>query len=192
MDFDKVFTSGGVDYGLLSGTGGVVFIKAGAGGDFCGYEEKYLKMAHRIRSSQGYTVLCGSNPHDGSVESDALLLRKLIAEGDEGDPLYFIGSSRGATLGLLKLSYLFSFRRMLLINMPLMVDYHKLLRALPNSEVRAVFGSRDPSAPYIPFISRHGVGVVTIRGADHLFTDMTDDFVALSDLLFDGQCEGEA
>ena len=48
-----------IQYGILFGNEKIVFIKAGAGGNIRGYQDKYLKMAHRVHDNLGATVhLC--------------------------------------------------------------------------------------------------------------------------------------
>lgn len=73
MDFDKTikqeFTNNiELEYGIIHGNENIVFIKAGAGGSFYGYEDKYLKMARLLNSINGCTVVCASNNDKTSFE----------------------------------------------------------------------------------------------------------------------------
>lgn len=78
-----------IEYGLIHGNNRgchhVVITKAGAGGSYIGYEEKYLKIARRHRDSHGCTVLCLSNYASDSFEhGDVTVIRELLA-GVVGD-----------------------------------------------------------------------------------------------------------
>lgn len=180
------------EYGLIRGNNRgchrVVIIKGGAGGSYIGYEEKYLKIARRLRDTYGCTVLCLSNHASDSFErGDVAVIRELIAEMGGEVELYYIGNSNGSTQGLLTATKCFVFRRMVLVNMPLMLNFHKLKAALTraDTEIRFVYGEEDPSISYVPFLrnasSKEGnlarVEIVTVDGADHNFAGMTDVFI---------------
>ena len=182
------------EYGLIRGNNRgchrVVIIKAGAGGSYIGYEEKYLKIARRLRDTHGCTVLCLSNYASDSFErGDVAVIRELLA-GMVGEiQLYYVGNSNGSTQGLLNATQYFDFRRMVLVNMPLMMNFHKIKEALTraDTEIRFVYGEKDPSISYIPFLKNAGqkegnlarAEIVTVKGADHNFAGMTDAFVEL-------------
>ena len=77
---------------------------------------------------------------------------------------------------------------MLLVNMPLMINFHKTKRWLAEisqTDVIAVYGERDPSYSYLPFINGRmdNLEVRIIPGADHNFAGRIDMFVALADEL---------
>ena len=176
------------EYGLMHGNDRVVMIKAGAGGSYTGFEEKYLRIAHRLREAHGCTVLCLSNYANDSFErGDAAVIRELIAEMGGEVELYYVGNSNGSTQGLLTATKYFAFRRMVLVNMPLMLNFHKIKAALTraDTEIRFVYGEKDPSISYVPFLrnasSKEGnlarAEVVTVDGADHNFAGMTDAFI---------------
>jgi pimeloyl-ACP methyl ester carboxylesterase len=179
-----------IEYGLIHGNDRIVIIKAGAGGSHIGYEEKYLKIARRLRDTHGCTVLCLSNyASDSFARGDAAVIRKLIAEMGGEVELYYIGNSNGSTQGLLDATQYFDFRRMVLVNMPLMMNFHKIKEALTraDTEIRFVYGEKDPSISYVPFLRNAGqkegnlarVEIVTVKGADHNFVGMTDVFMEL-------------
>ena len=177
-----------IGYGLIHGNNRIVIIKAGAGGDHIGYEEKYLKMARLLRDTYGCTVLCLSNQANDSFErGDVAVIRELIAEMGGEVELYYIGNSNGSTQGLLTAIKYFAFRRMVLVNMPLMLNFHKIKEALTraDTEIRFVYGEGDPSISYVPFLrnasAKEGnlarTEIVTVDGADHNFEGMTDVFI---------------
>ena len=177
-----------IEYGLMRGNDRVVIVKAGAGGSYAGYEEKYLRIARRFHDAYGCTVLCLSNYANDSFErGDAAVIRELIAEMGGEAELYYVGNSNGSTQGLLTATKYFAFRRMVLVNMPLMLNFHRIKEALTraDTEIRFVYGEGDPSISYVPFLrnasSKEGnlarAEIVTVDGADHNFAGMTDVFI---------------
>ena len=177
-----------IEYGLKYGNDRVVIIKAGAGGHYIGSEEKYLKMARLLHDTYSCTVLSLSNYANDSFErGDAAVIRELIADMGGEVELYYIGNSNGSTQGLLTATKYFAFRRMVLVNMPLMLNFHRIKEALTraDTEIRFVYGERDPSISYVPFLrnasakeeSLARTEIVTVDGADHNFAGMTDVFI---------------
>ena len=196
MKFDFVYEKGSSDgekitYGILNGDAKVVLIKAGAGGSHNGYSDKHLKMAHLLKEACGCTVICSSFPDDKlSQENDAEAILSYVEEHGISNPsLYFIGSSRGAYHGLTFLRRSLNFKRMLLINMPLMINYHKIkaaLKAAGETEVIFAYGDKDPSYSYLPYLRlscEPSSQIVTVEGADHNFSGKTEEFVELSRLI---------
>ena len=174
-----------IGYGLIHGNDRIVIIKAGAGGSYTGFEEKYLRIARRLHDTHGCTALCLSNHANDSFErGDVTVIRELIAEMDGEVEL---GNSNGSTQGLLTATKYLAFRRMVLVNMPLMLNFHKIKEALTraDTEIRFVYGEEDPSISYVPFLrnasSKEGnlarAEIVTVGGADHNFAGMTDAFI---------------
>ena len=176
------------EYGIVRGNGNVVIIKAGAGGSCEGHARKYLRMAQMLHAARGCTVICFSNySADSFARTDASVIRDAL-DGMAGERrLYYVGSSNGATQGLLLAPRYFSFERMVLVNMPLMQNFHKIKEALTrlHADVRFVFGEMDPSYSYLPFLRlaaqretcRARVEIETVSGADHTFTGKQDDFL---------------
>ena len=183
-DFDLTLIREGIEYGILNGNERIVFIKAGAGGSYRGYEDKYLKMALALGGRDGSTVICASNPSDDlSLKYDEQILREVMAGKGAPTAPKFIGISRGAYLGIIHLSERVQFDSLLLINMPLMLNYQKMTARLAGKNATFVYGSLDPSVPYLPFLKRHCDKIVTVDGADHNFHGMLDEFVALAGLV---------
>ena len=200
MEFDRTVQADGVDYGILRGEGSVVFVKPGLGTDCRGYADKYVLMAHRLRDTCGFRVIVASNPHDGlsHADTDLAVLEQFVGSDPTKAPeLLFFGSSNGCIKGLELTARGVSFRRMVLVNMPLMIYFHKTkgyLGAIPRTAVTAVYGERDPSFAYTPFLEGRfpHVKVMTIPRADHNFTGMREEFILLSRLLTDGQAAGQS
>lgn len=189
MDFDKTVshTVDGYElkYGVFYGNQNIVFIKCGAGGTISDHNGKYVKMAYRLNQSLGATVICSAYPYpsdDFLLQYDERIIDKFIDKFDSCS-LSFIGVSRGAYVGLTYFSKKFNFSKMLLINMPLMINFHKSIDALPDKEILFVYGEQDPSFTYIPYLKLHHNNVTIIKGANHTFDGMLEEFVALADLL---------
>lgn len=179
-----------IECGLIHGNNRIVIIKAGAGGNHIGHDEKYLKAARLLHDAYGCTVLCLSNYANDSFErGDVAVIRELIAEMGGEVELYYVGNSNGSTQGLLTATKYFAFQRMVLVNMPLMLNFHRIKEALTraDTEIRFVYGEGDPSISYVPFLrnasAKEGslarAEIVTVDGADHNFAGMTDRFIEL-------------
>lgn len=176
------------EYGIVRGNETVVIIKAGAGGSCTGHARKYLRMAQMLHAARGCTVICFSNySADSFVRTDESVIREVL-DGIAGEKrLYYIGCSNGATQGLLLAPRCFSFERMVLVNLPLMQNFHKIKEALTrlNTDVRFVFGEMDASYEYLPFLRLAAqretcmarVEIETVSGADHTFTGKQDAFL---------------
>ena len=189
MEFDKTVSNviGGCElkYGIIHGNENIVFIKCGAGGSIPGKDCKYLKMAYRLNKKTGATVICSAYPYpsdDILLEYDEKIINKLISKFSS-HTLSFIGVSRGAYVGLTYLSERFKFSKLILINMPLMINFHKSVEALPSKNALFIYGELDPSVTYIPYLKLHHSNVMTVPKANHTFDGMSDEFVALADLL---------
>lgn len=191
MEYDYTVKHGNLDYGVLRGGPKVVFIKSGLGSDYIGFENKYLRMARGLHETYGCGVIVASNPQDGEshAKSDRMILEQYASEHGINHPeVFFFGSSNGCIKGLELTDHGVDFRRMVLVNMPLMINFHKTKRyisAIPQTEILTVYGELDPSIPYVPFLDGRfrNVKVMTIPRADHNFKGMICDFIRLGHLL---------
>jgi alpha/beta superfamily hydrolase len=177
-------------YGYLPGNEKVVFIKAGLGGDYLGYENKYLKIARILHEKHGCTVVSVSNPYEKgySVSDDSAILESMLRQlGIEHPELYLFGNSDGCRKGL-ALAAEIPFRRMILVNMPLTINLHhtrRYLSLIPDTDVIAVYGERDVSYPYAAILEGKSerVQVVRVPDADHNFAGKTEEFIRLAEML---------
>ena len=193
MEFDKVIKRICGDYeftyGIIFGNEKIVFIKAGAGGDYRGYRDKYLKMAIRAHKRMGATVICASNPIN-SVSTDRRAILKCVEMlGLSSFELYLVGVSDGAYLNLLLASKMPEVKRMLLINSSY-IDAHgfvEKLKSFSNIEKIFVYGTEDKHfdtlMPEIEKARADSLEILTVEGADHQFVGMLDAFISLIDLI---------
>ena len=146
-----------VEYGCILGSSQIVYIKAGMGGSYLGYEDKYLKIAHRLNDKYCCSVICVSNPVPLPVVVDQMILGECIKKHDiHNHEMFFFGHSNGSIKGLALTEVGVAFEKMILVNMPLMINFHKTkayLAAIPKTEIIAVYGELDPSFRYVPFLS---------------------------------------
>ena len=191
MNYDDIKRYDGIDYGFIEGNHQIVFIKVGLGGSYLGYENKYLRMAHRLKEKYGCSVIVASNPHDGKshADMDKQMLEEYILSRKLGSAeIFFFGNSNGGIKGLELANAGVAFKKMILVNMPLMINFHKTRKyilAIPGTEIVAIYGGQDPSFPYLPFIRERfaNLKAFTFPNADHNFKGFLDDFINFSDLL---------
>jgi hypothetical protein len=207
MCFDRIvtrtFDGGAAEYGILDGNDTVVFIKTEAGCSPLG-EDKYFKLAKRLHDIRGATVVCAANLCAGAFQkADADILREIVAAKDGKAELFFIGVCEGALDGLYHATQRFTFERILLVNLPLLLEIQRTKAALLRipSEIRFVFGEKEPAVKRVPELKHaidclryapeelcppKAVKIEVIKGADNRFTGMLDDFLALGERIFEG------
>ena len=193
MKFDAVSDTYRVPFGYIKGSADVLIIKAGKGGDYHGYDNKYLRIATLLNQKHGYTVICISNPVDvNDVAYDLEIISCVKTQlGIDEAKLCFMGASDGAVKGLLLLSSGIEIREMLLINMPLMVNFYKTVARLsssPKTSITLVIGESDPSFSYVPFLKLKNISnldIKTVPGADHNFAGMLDEMIEMCVSFFD-------
>ena len=188
IEFDCVDSVSALPYGYVKGNGRVVLIKAGRGGDYCGYDNKYLQIAQKLNEKYGYTVICISNPvEEFSVECDREILdRVLSVEGIECDEIRLVGVSNGGIKVLQLGASSLTASRIITVNMPLMVNFYKTVDSIcacKGARIVTVYGDRDPSFSYLPFLKMKdlpGVEILTVHGADHQFVGMVSEFIDMT------------
>ncbi len=176
-------------YGILLGNEKIVFIKAGSGENHLGRENKYLKMAHRIRNRLGATVICASNYSD-DITLDKKILKECVAKkGLNSCEIYFVGHSDGAYKNLFLAKYFKYTNKMFFIN-PSYIDvegFTEKLNTFPNAEKILVYGKEDrESCEFVEYLNKFSAGplqIIAVEGATHEFKGKLDEFVASIDLL---------
>ena len=190
--YDNVYkiavNEGEVEYGCVSGNGKIVYIKAGMGGNFLGYEDKYLKIARGLNERFGCSVICASNPCPLPILADKMIIDEFLSRHKTCTAeLFFFGHSNGGVKGLELAASGVPFERMVLVNMPLMINFNKalgMMKAIPDTKIIAAYGDGDPSVGFIPFLlSAHlpNLEILKIPGADHNFSGALDKFISLAD-----------
>ena len=192
MNFDKIIhktlDEESVDYGFIFGNNKIVFIKAGAGGGIPGYQDKYLRMAHKVHEKLGATVICASNYEKcldmdkRAIEWCARYLKLTDAE------LYFVGVSDGADQ-CISLARNAPTKKLLFINASFVPGHDPSDRLIIRSKVEKIFvyGTKDEEGNEIitKLLERKipNFEIRRVEGADHEFTGMVDEFVNLIDLI---------
>ena len=197
MNYDKILIRAigyeKIRYGILLGNEKIVFIKVGADGSIRGYQDKCLRMAHRIRERIGATVICASNPdlsNSTHVKSDGNLIKKIIAErGFENYEMYFVGTSDGGEHSLKLAQHFPETVKFLGINSSwsTMEAFLARIQSLPLVKKIFVYGANDVDfddiVPKLKALDCDNLEIVVLDGVDHEFTERIDDFIALIDLL---------
>ena len=182
-----------IKYGVLFGNEKIVFIKVGADRNIRGYQDKYLKMAHRVHERIGATVICSSNPDisaERKLEADKAFIEKIIAEqGYENCEFYFVGTSDGGEHSL-KLSQQFSETvKFLGLNSSwsCIEDFIERIKSLSHVKKTFVYGAKDVDfddvVPRLKALECDNLELVVLAGVDHDFTGKVEDFIALIDLI---------
>lgn len=193
LEYDKIVNSklediAIIDYGIVRGNETIVFIKAGQDGSMYGYQNKYLKIADSINKKYGYTVICSSNPFDGTnpLDNAMRVIGDYCNEQDIKDyKIYYMGHSNGALIGAWFGIKYPKIKRMLLVNGPLMYNWHKTKEGIQNfsgERIVLVYGSLDQSFKYTGLIEpliNEKVKLEIIEGQDHHFSKDTFDFKTL-------------
>lgn len=163
-------------YGIVSGGEDVFFIKTEVNSSIYGYQNKYLKIAKRINYKYGLTVIIANNSSDVTLENDFNNLEDYL----KGN-IYFMGVSNGAAQAIQSEAVSSRIKKMLLVNIPLMINLHKTKEGIKNYKGRliCVFGSKDPSFNYLPLIQDfRNVNVAVVPNQDHNFSN-GDEFLYL-------------
>lgn len=179
-----------IEYEIIFGNEKIVFIKSGAGGSVRGYADKYFRMAQRIHEQTGATVICASNPDIPHETIDVEEIRFVINEMALSNfELYFIGTSDGAYHNLSLAKQFNETAKWIGINTSYtdVIDLKKRLMALPNVHKVMFHGTEDDDFYKVgPVLSKMKCDNFTLKfveGADHSFTGMIEEFIALADNL---------
>lgn len=182
-----------IDYGIVKGNNKIVFTKAGQNGSMYGYENKYLRIARTLNSKYGYTVICSSNPFDGNnpLDTDFSVVEEYCKENGFDDyEIYYFGHSNGARIGITWGYQYPRIKKMVLVNSPIFINFHSLKEGLINisdKKIFLVYGEYDQSINYTELIKpllNDNIKLEIVKGADHDFTNMLDEFMKLPDKYF--------
>lgn len=177
-----------IDYGIIKGNNNILFIKAGQDDSMYGYKNKYLKIAKTINKKYGSTVICSSNPFDGNNPLDdamEVIEEYCKKESMKDYNIYYMGHSNGGLIGAWFGTKYPKIKRLLLVNAPLMYNYHKTKEALINfnqEQLVLIYGRQDQSFPYVELLNEihnEKVKYFVIEGQDHHFSKDVYDFKQL-------------
>ena len=176
-----VITGTRQDYALL--------IKGGQGGSAYGYQNKYLNLANEIRDKYGITVVSCATRDESKSSNQANQIAEdvdFVNSCCKSHPkIFFMGMSKGASLGCIEGSKIPQISRLLLVNPPLMINLPRICHAAKNfsgEKMTFVFGSEDPSikeSGLLKLYERGNMKVVTVPGQDHYLSRDNFDLVEL-------------
>lgn len=176
LKFDEVIDD---KYGITLGYKDVLFIKTELNGSIYGNQNRYLKMAKRINFKYGLTVIVANNLLDMNLENDFENVKDYLND----KKIYFMGMANGGAQAIQNSNVSVKISKMLLVNLPLMINLHKTKEGIKNYKGRltCVFGSKDSSFNYLPLIQDfRNVNIVVIPNQDHNFSN-GDDFLYLAE-----------
>ena len=196
INYDKIIHQKAVgeriDYGLIFGNEKIVFIKCGAGGSIKGYQDNYIKLAHRIHLRIGATVIVSSNPdveHDLQISFDKTIISASAAFlGLKNHEVCFVGTSDGGYYVLLLAKHIPESVKYLGINpsTPTEDKFIQKIKGLPQLEKFIAYGTEDELFDFVPKLQASDIPNLEIKildGIDHEFTDKVDEFIGLTDLI---------
>ena len=144
----------GKQFGIIKGEKNIVFIKTGRGGSIEGFENKYLDICSLLFEKYGYTFVVSANPKDSVCDLDKEIkcISKYVGNYKE---IFFVGISNGASIGAAQCRKIESIKNALLINAPLMINFHKIkegAQKFRGDNMYFLYGEDDPSCRYIEIL----------------------------------------
>lgn len=184
--FDKVIRK---QFGIIKGEKNIVFIKTGRGGSIEGFENKYLDICSLLFEKYGYTFVVSANPKDSVCDLDKEIkcISKYVGNYKE---IFFVGISNGASIGAAQCRKIESIKNALLINAPLMINFHKIkegAQKFRGDNMYFLYGEDDPSCRYIEIldsIKNTACKYKIIKGEGHDFTK--ESLISELNYFFDG------
>ena len=186
--FSKTIDGEEVNYGIIEGNNTILLIKAGQDGSMYGYENKYLTIARNINKEFGYTVICSSNPlrKTNPLEQAMEIIEDYCEKkGFDDYQVYYMGLSNGGYIGAAYAHLYPKMKRMLIVNMPIFVNWHKIkdgMKQFNGEQATFIYGTLDPSYKYVEMLTllnKDNIKLEIIKDADHNFVGKLDEFIAL-------------
>ena len=142
-------------------------------------------MASHIHQKYGITTIVSSNPFNGEnpLDIDIGVINELA--NNQVSEIYYMGHSNGAVIGACWGGQYPLIKRMLLINPPIMMNWHKTkqgLKSFQGERATFIFGEHDPSAKYaglIELLKQGNLHLVMFPNADHNFKGLLPEFMEL-------------
>lgn len=167
-----------------------LLILTGLGGDTKGYSDKYVKIAENVVKKYNFSVAVAGVPRDLWDRHKEVFCEAVngVYSGVNPKKLYIFGNSAGGTIAIWY-AYLFpQIDRVLAVNPVLNLNYHNAkdgAEKFAGSCMHIVCGEYDSSATWQQLIpEKNNVKRHILRGVDHLFSEKTDEFISLPELLF--------
>lgn len=187
-----------IEYGINNGKPccmDILFIKVGQDGSCYGYRNKYARIAERVSSKYGITVIVSSNPFDGEnpLDDGMQVIREYCSEKDldfEKTRVFYMGVSNGAVIGAWYAHLYDNIEKMLLVNMPVKISYwHITLEGIQNfivkdKKIYIVYGEYDACCMYAELFDDMEIDRISthiVMGEDHNFTFSMEKFLLLSE-----------
>ena len=169
-DYPEMYISDTVSMGYVPGTSQILFIKTGQGSTIYGDANKHLALASYVNEKYGCSVLVSATLGESKeVYQDEMRAVKQIV-GVPHPRIYYLGISKGGLLGCWYGADNPNIKRLVSVNAPLMINFHNktlpAIRAFSKERLTLLYGSRDPSYRYVPFVDRYA-NVITLEGSDH-------------------------
>lgn len=164
--------------GIIPGNDICVFVVTGRGGTIYGYKNKYVSLAAEVSECYGYTICVVASPKEGPLE--LIENMDLCMNASNFTEVRYIGISYGALVGAQQGWQIPKISKMLLINGPLMINWHKTklgAERFQGKEIMFVYGEKDPSYKYFGLlknIDSNIISMYSVDGADHHFSGMED------------------
>lgn len=181
--FEHDYYNKTLQYGIMNGSNKILLIKPGLNGSLLGDNEKYYNLAKYINKKYGLTVVCTNNPQDKENDplNDALeVIDSYCSFMNYKDyEIYYLGSSNGAVIGAINAYKYKSIKRLLLINPPLFINYHKIQHGIENfkgNKITFIFGELDPSTKYVELLDlfkMDNLSYKILEGEDHNLANST-------------------
>ena len=189
--FDCMFEDKYISYGIINGNNKVLFIKSGLEGSLVGYKDKYYNLARFVNKKYGYTVVCSNNPKTSNLNqlSQGIEIINAFMEELKFDSfgIYCYGNSNGGVI-MGRYAYLYpNIKKLLLINPPLFISYHKLkdgILKFNNDKITFIYGTLDPSYKFVEFLdllNTDKVSYVILENEDHNLSNNTYSLEELVD-----------
>ncbi len=170
--------------GVINGNNTILMIIPGFKSDIYGYNQRYLKLARKINTNYGVTVVISSNHFE--LENPIIELIDFIKKEltkDEKYNIYYFGFSKGGTIGAQYGTFEKKIKRMVLVNTPLMINYHKTKDGIARFEgerMTFVYGSLDPSYKFSELITLEHRDNIKLQILDQMDHNVKDEEVFLS------------
>ena len=188
QEFEVVIYDKKVDVGIIDGDNTIVIIVPGQNSNIYGYNKRYLKLSNKINYKYGSTIIIFSNPFNfENPMKDLMHIIKKYAKRFNNYTLCFFGFSKGAIIGAQYATKEKEFERMVLINGPLMINYHKTkegINEFKGEMINFIYGSLDPSSKYVGLLSLIKKGNIKVTILENVGHNVENEemFLSLADI----------